>query len=538
MNWVGETCSRSCRRALTAAAALVAAFSASASLAATGADTAQVRHIDVDLAKADQPLDRSFNFSVGADYPGTLIRPDSLTQLNIAVNELGFRYIRFHAIFHDDLGTVRVVNGRTVYDWTKIDQLYDAFLAMGIKPFVELGFTPQALKTSDSSIFYWKGNTSHPDRAAWRALVGAFVRHLRERYGAEEVRGWYFEVWNEPNLDGFWEKADQQAYFNLYEDSARTIKAIDPQLRVGGPSTAGAAWVPELLNFAASRNIPIDFVTTHTYGVDGGFLDEKGQDDNKLSTNPDAIIGDVRRVREQIAASKFPNLPLYFTEWSSSYNPRDPVHDSYISAAYILTKLKATRPFAQGMSYWTYSDLFEEAGPPPTPFHGGFGLMNREGIRKASWFAYKYLNLLRGNEVPLNDGQALAAIEGGRASLLFWNWVQPEQKTSNRPFFTKVLPAKPSAPAAVRFANLRPGSYRVTVRRTGFKANDAHTRYIEMGSPTSLSAAQLDELQALSRDAPETNRVIRVGRDGRFTLRIPMRTNDVILLLLEPVGKR
>jgi xylan 1,4-beta-xylosidase len=505
-------------------------------MAAQGADPAQIRRIEVDLAKAGKPFDQSFNFSVGADYPGTLIRPESLAQLKTSVDEHGFRYIRFHAIFHDDLGTVKVVDGRTVYDWTKIDQLYDAFLGMGLKPFVELGFTPQALKTSDNKIFYWNGNTSHPDRAGWRALVDAFVRHLRERYGEEEVRSWYFEVWNEPNLDGFWEKADQKAYFDLYEDSARTIKAIDPQLRVGGPSTAGAAWVPEFLEFAAGRKIPVDFVTTHTYGVDGGFLDEKGQDDNKLSTNPDSIIGDVRRVREQIAASKFPNLPLYFTEWSSSYNPRDPVHDSYISAAYVLAKLKATRPYAQGMSYWTYSDLFEESGPPPTPFHGGFGLMNREGIRKASWFAYKYLNLLRGNEVPTSDPQSLVATDGKKTGVLVWNWVQPEQKTSNRPFFTKLLPAQPSIPAKVGLSNLAPGSYRLTLRRTGFKANDAHSRYLEMGSPKDLTPAQLAELQGQARDVPEASSNVRIGRDGRFSTTVPMRTNDVILLQLEPVG--
>ena len=182
--------------------------------------------------------------------------------------------------------------------------------------------------------------------------------------------------------------------------TARTIKAIDPTLRVGGPSTAGAAWVPEFLDHVHKSGAPVDFVTTHTYGVDGGFLDEEGQGDTKLSPSPDAIIGDVRRVRQQIEASPFPALPLFFTEWSTSYTPRDPVHDSYISAPYILSKLKATQGLVQGMSYWTYSDLFEEPGPPPTPFHGGFGLINREGIRKPACFAYKYLNALRGKEIP------------------------------------------------------------------------------------------------------------------------------------------
>jgi xylan 1,4-beta-xylosidase len=530
-----STLSRLLGQAPALAAAIACVLAPTASAQTT---EAQIRRIEIDIRKAAGPLDRSFNFSVGSDYPGTLIRPESLAQLKLAADELGFRYVRFHAIFHDVLGTVRVENGKAVYDWTKIDRLYDALLGMGIKPFVELGFTPEAMASSPQTIFYWKGNTSHPEPEAWRALVDAFVRHLRSRYGAAEVRKWYFEVWNEPNLAGFWERADQQAYFQLYEDSARAIKAIDPTLRVGGPATAGAAWVPEFLAFAAKRRLPVDFVATHTYGVDGGFLDEEGQDDNRLSTNPDAVVGDVRRVREQIAASTFPRLPLFFTEWSASYNPRDPVHDSYISAAYILTKLKATRGVAQGMSYWTFSDLFEEAGPPPTPFHGGFGLLNREGIRKPAFFAYKYLNLLRGREVPSADPQSQAATDAGRTAVLLWDWQQPKQTLSNRPFFTRILPAQDAPPAELHFSGLAPGSYRLTLRRTGFKANDAHTRYLEMGSPASLSQTQLTELGALTRDLPEIRATIRIGKAGSHVLRVPMRTNDVVLALIEPVDGR
>ncbi|WP_083671976.1 GH39 family glycosyl hydrolase [Sphingomonas montana] len=502
------------------------------------AGRAATRTVDVDLGKAGAPMDQSFRLSVGSDYAGTLIRPDSLAQLDTAVRELGFRYVRFHAPFHDELRTVRVENGRTVYDWTRLDQLIDGLLARKIKPFVELGFTPEAMATSKQTIFYWKGNTSHPEPKAWAALVDAFVRHARQRYGAAEVRSWFFEVWNEPNLAGFWEKADQKAYFELYESSARTIKAIDPQLRVGGPSTAGAAWVPELLAYVAKRGVPIDFLTTHTYGVDGGFLDEKGQDDNKLSTNPDAVVADVRKVRGEIDATAYRGLPLYFTEWSASYNPRDPVHDSYVSAAYILGKLRATRGLAQGMSYWTYSDLFEEAGVPPTSFHGGFGLMNREGIRKASWFAYKYLNQLRGNEIATGDAEALATTTKGRTDVLLWAWRQPAQSVSNRPFFTKVLPASAQPSAVVRFAGLAPGRYRLTLRRTGFKANDAHTRYLELGSPKDLTSAQVQELQALTRDLPELTRTVQVGPDGRHAATVPMRANDVVLATVERIAAR
>jgi len=517
------------------AAFLLAACTASLAGAApaTGGQ-APVRTIVVDVQKGGAPLDRFFDLSVGSDYPGTLIRPDSQAELQTAVDELGFRYVRFHAIFHDVLGTVKMVDGKASYDWSNLDRLYDQLLARRIKPFVELGFTPQALKTSDNKIFWWNGNTSHPKPDAWGALVGAFVRHLEQRYGKAEVGTWYFEVWNEPNLDGFWEKADQQAYFDLYENSARTIKAIDPQLRVGGPSTAGAAWVPEFLSFVAERKVPIDFVTTHTYGVDGGFLDEEGKEDTRLSKSPDAIVGDVRRVREQISASSYPNLPLYFTEWSTSYTPRDPVHDSYVSAPYILTKLKGARGLLQGMSYWTYSDIFYESGPPPSPFHGGFGLMNREGIRKPAWFAYKYLHALRGREIPSADGQAWLATDGRRTAALVWDWQQPEQKVSDRPFFTKVLPPKAAASVRVAFIGLKPGSYHVVVHRTGFRRNDPQTAWLEMGSPEALGPTQLHQLQALTRDRPERADAVRIGTSGRYVTELPMRTNDVVLVTIDP----
>ena len=492
------------------------------------------RHIVVNLDDSAGPVDRFFDFSVGSDYPGTLIRDDSQAQLKLVVDELGFRYIRFHAIFHDVLGTVRFEDGKTVYNWSKIDQLYDDLLARHIKPFVELGFTPKALATSQNSIFYWNGNTSHPNPEGWRNLVDAFIRHIEERYGRDEVRTWYFEVWNEPNLSGFWEGGDQKAYFELYDLTAKTIKSIDPALRVGGPATAGAAWVPEFLAHVKQSGASVDFVTTHTYGVQGGFLDEKGIGDTKLDPSPDAIIGDVRRVREQISASPFPGLPLYFSEWSTSYTPRDSVHDSYISAPYILTKLKASHGLAQGMSYWTYTDLFEEPGPPTASFQGGFGLLNREGIRKPAFFAYKYLHALQGESLATSDSQAMLATQDGNLTAVIWDFEQPVQNVSNRSFYTEVVPAHPAAPVQLQVTHLAPDTpYRLEVHRAGYHTNDAYTAYLEMGSPKDLSAKQIAQLNELTRDAPETDKVIQSGADGTAEMTLPMNSNDIVLVKLE-----
>jgi xylan 1,4-beta-xylosidase len=490
------------------------------------------RQVALDMSQATQPLDRFFDLCVGSDFPGTLIRDDSQAQLKTTVDELGFRYIRFHDIFHDVLGTVKSVDGKIVYDWTKIDYLYDALLAKKIKPFVELGFSPDALKTSDQTIFYWKGNTSHPRFDLWAHLIDAFARHIIARYGIEEVRTWFFEVWNEPNLDGFFQYADQQAYFALYALTARALKAVDAGLRVGGPSTAGASWVPEFLAYTHETNAPVDFVTTHTYGVEGGFLDEEGKSDTKLSPSPDAIVGDVKRVRAEIEASAYPGLPLYFTEWSTSYTPRDLVHDSYISAPYILSKLKASQGLLQGMSYWVYTDLFEEPGPPPTPFHGGFGLQTREGIRKPAWFAYKYLHALQGNALPSSDAQVWAAADGDTVVAVIWDFQQPVQKVSNKPFYSRIVPNASAAPVALSVAGLKPGSYSLEIRRTGYRNNDAYSAYIDMKAPASLNPAQLTQLQGLTQDQPEVRKVT-VGTNGKASLNLPMSSNDIVLVTLK-----
>jgi xylan 1,4-beta-xylosidase len=312
------------------------------------------------------------------------------------------------------------------------------------------------------------------------------------------------------------------------------IKAIDPKLRVGGPATAGAAWVPEFLSYAQSQGLPADFVTTHSYGVDGGFLDENGKSDIKLSRDPDAVVHDVRAVRSQIEASKQPGLPLFFTEWSSSYSPRDPMHDDYFGAAYILSKLRRSEGLAQGMSYWTFSDLFEEPGPQNRPFEGGFGLMTPQGLRKASWFAFKYLADLGDRELPTHDEQSISAVKGETIQVLAWRDVLPQQPVSNRSFFTRVRPAADASPLSIRISGLKPGRYQSKVRRTGYRQNDAYTAYLEMGQPATLTNAQLRKLRALTMDIPIAS-TVDVRADGMFKVELPMRDHDVVMMELSPL---
>lgn len=490
------------------------------------------REIKADMAQVKGARDMFWQTCVGAGHAALLLRAENQAHLRLIHDETGFTFVRFHGVLTDDMGVYREVDGKPVYDFSKVDAVYGAILEAGMKPFVELSFMPEALAIEHRPIFFWKANGSPPkDYGKWSDLIAAFTRHLTDRFGREEVESWRFEVWNEPNLDGFWNGANQAEYFRLYDTTARAIKAVDPALVVGGPATAGAAWVPDFLEHAQKAGVAADFVATHTYGVAGGFLDEFGKDDNKLIPSPDSIVGDVRRVRKEIEEIK-PGLPLHFTEWSASYNPRDPVHDAYLSAAFILDKLKKSEGLAQSMSYWAYTDLFEEPGPPPTPFHGGFGLINREGIRKAAFFAYKYLNELGPQELIGGDAQSWVTRDGDDFAMLAWNFTTPDQTESNRPFFRKVHPAEASVPIVLEVGHLKSGTYRLSLHRTGYRANDAYSRYIDWGLPDSLTQAQVSELQRLSADTPEAVETVHVDATGRFATHIDMRTNDVVLVTL------
>ena len=155
----------------------------------------------------------------------------------------GFRFVRFHGLFHDDMFVYRENNGVAVYNFQYIDELFDRLLEIGMRPFVEFGFCPGDLATEKGTVFWWKGNGSPPkDFGKWAELVRKSVSHWVSRYGVDEVRRWYFEVWNEPNLHPFF-RGTRSQYFELYKVSALAVKQIDSQLRVGGPATSN--FVPD-----------------------------------------------------------------------------------------------------------------------------------------------------------------------------------------------------------------------------------------------------------------------------------------------------
>jgi len=495
-----------------------------------------VRVIQADINQVKGATSTVWRECVGAGRANEGLRADWQEQLRLVKKECGFKYIRMHGLLHDDMGVYfEDEKGNPIYNWQYIDQLYDFLLSIGIKPFVELSFMPKALASGDKTVFWWKGNITPPkSHDKWYDFMKALTEHFTQRYGAEEVKTWYFEVWNEPNLVFFF-SSTMEEYFKLYDYTVKAIKAVDADYKVGGPASAGNAWIPQLIEHCTKTNIPIDFIATHDYAVSQGYFDASGTTGTVLSQDPKAITKNVINSKNQILSSAKPNLELHYTEWSTSYTPTDPVHDTYHSAAFILDKVKGTETVTNSLSYWVFTDIFEENGPRTTPFHGGFGMLNYQSIKKPAYFVYTFLNKL-GNTELQNADQAswICKNQNGDIQTLLWDFTltKPTDTINNQVYYKRDLPSKEKGVAQIKLSNVTEGKYLLKITKVGYKSNDAYATYLQLNSPNQLTQQQVQFIKDCNSGNPYINQVIEVKSDKLFTYELPMRENDVYFIEL------
>ncbi|MBN1417065.1 MAG: glycoside hydrolase [Bacteroidales bacterium] len=495
------------------------------------------RVINIDFSREAGPLNKMFNECVGAGRANEGLRADWQQQLTYVKKECGFRYIRMHGLLTDDMGVYKEDrNGNPQYNYMYVDVLFDFLQSIGLKPFVELGFMPSALASGNKTIFWWQGNVTPPkDYEKWEALIRNLTQHFTERYGADEVKTWYFEVWNEPNLSpGFW-TGTQEEYFKLYEYSAKAVKSVHPEYRIGGPATAGAAWEPELIDFCVKNDVPIDFISTHAYGVNQGYLDEYGNSGTVLAPQEFAVSGDVLRSKDEITHSPMPGLELHYTEWSASYTPSDPIHDSYHEAAYILQKIKQVGTAANSMSYWVFTDIFEESAPRFEPFHGGFGLLTIQGINKPAFYAYQFLNRLGNIELTNNDPTSLVCKDSeSNIQVLAWDYTytHPGDSVNNQEYYNQDLPSKPKGKLKINISNIPEGTYSLEVIKVGYHCNDAYSTYLSIGKPAQLSKVQVEQIKKQNDGSPLLKDIIPVKAGIPFMKEMDIHENDVLFFNL------
>ena len=508
---------------------------------ASASETAALpeRTITADINQVAGPLDTSFKECIGAGRANEGLRADWQDQLRAARRECGFKYIRMHGLLTDDMGVYQEdTQGIPIYNWQYIDRLYDFLLSINVKPFVELSFMPKALASGNKTVFWWNGNVTPPKSyEKWADFMRHLVAHFQDRYGHDEVKSWYFEVWNEPDLHNIFFTGTKEDYFKLYEVTSKAIKSVSSDYRVGGPATAMGQWDQSFIEFCQSNDVPLDFISSHAYGVKQGFVDTTGQRGTVIDADTNSVIGRMVSERKMIDASPISDLPLHFTEWSSAYTPTDFMHDTYQQAAFILSKVKGAYQSVNSMSYWTFTDIFEENGPRMTPFHGGFGLINYEDLKKPAFYAFKFLNELGPTELTNSDSASwVCKSSDGSVQVLFWNYtpIVPPEGTNDQQFYRQEIPAKDFGRVELCFTNLPPGSYSLTIYQTGYRANDVFTSYLDLGAPSQLTPSQVGVLREASNDDPEDVETIQVKNGQPFVRAFEMRQNDVYFVKLLP----
>ena len=459
-----------------------------------------------DLGGATAPLPHVWEHTVGSGRALLALRADWQAQLRGAHQELGFRHVRFHDLLSDDMGTVVQPRGATVFSFHNADVIYDALLDMGVRPFVELSFMPTSIASGERTVFAYHANVTPPsDMRDWQDLIRRLTEHWIERYGREEVRRWYFEVWNEPNLEEFW-SGTRSDYFTLYRSTARVLKEADPDLRVGGPATAQNGWIPEFLEFCRKHDVPADFVSTHHYPTDA----LGGEDDDTEARLARATRG-VLRDQAAEARRQAGDRPLYYTEWNTSSDARDPLHDAPWAAAFVAKAALEASGIVDGYAFWTFSDIFEETYFPSVPFHGGFGLMSIHGIPKPTYRAFELLHAL---------GEERLELAGTHPTVDAW--ATRRETALVLLLANHALPRQPIEPESVRIeieGARRPA--RAVLRRVDDTHANAVAAWRLMGAPEYPSPGQVEELIEASRLIDEGVEIERLEDGLAVTLEMP-----------------
>lgn len=416
----------------------------------------------LDLNAPVRPYPHYWELCVGSCHAATVLREDVREHIRAAHRDCGFQYLRFHGLFDDDMSVViepMMPWGEPEISFYNVDSIFDFLLDTGMKPFVELGFMPEAFASGTQTLFHYKANNTPPkDYDQWGDFIKQFGQHLLDRYGKEEVSQWFFEVWNEPNLKFFF-SGTRDEYFKLYETTARALKSVDPCFRVGGPATSVNAWIPPFRAFCAEHDVPLDFISTHHYPSDdplSTFGMNEGTDDqsampsmDELKTLPkeeleermkgffqrenknprDILFQMTKKAKEEAG-----DLPLYYTEWNGSKE-----YDTSYQAAFIAQTLAYNDGLVEGYSFWTVSDIFEEMGMKGTAFKNEFGIQTNHGIPKPSYRMFETLHKAGDCRLPVEGGsrtaEAFALTDGAKATVIIYNHdierreISPEEVT-------------------------------------------------------------------------------------------------------------
>lgn len=491
--------------------------------------------VHVDTADRRGTLPRPWRACIGSEHlshlrcedhtGGRPIGAESVAALARVHDQLGVRRVRAHGTLGDDMGVYSEdggpgegTAGAPRHDFSRLDEVLDTVLSTGLRPVLELGFTPRALADPPHHEITPAGLANPPrDLTRWADLVTALVAHLRWRHGdAELADGWVLEVWNEPNLGCFW-TGDQDDYLRLYDATVAAVRQAHPTLPVAGPATAAVGWLDAFVAHAAATGTPLDLLTPHAYGI------------------PPL---DVRPVLERHGRA---GTPVWWTEWGPTPTHFAPVNDHPWTVPFTARGMLAAAGTGAALACWVASDHFEELGRPPRLVHGGFGLLSVGGLAKPRFWALYALEQLGDEEVGValdGDGadslvQAWAGTDAsdgrpGRLAVAVWNGtLQQHDWAEERADLHRTVRIEATA--------LPAGRYAVRHRRVDADHSHLARHAADLGVEDWPDASQWEALAERDDMAELPHDPVAAGPDGAVTLHLDLPTSALSLIELTPL---
>lgn len=481
------------------------------------------------------------DFCIGTGRMGLALQKEYMEQLQFVQKEIGFRHIRGHGLFSDDMAIYQEYEDesgakKAEYNFTYLDMVMDSYRKCGLRPFLELGFMPEKMASGKQTVFYWKGNVTPPkDYQNWCELVTATLRHLMERYGAEEVVQWPIEVWNEPNLPGFWKDADMEEYFRLFRRTYEAVKTLDKRFQVGGPAICGVQdelWIREFLNDCRKEKIKPDFITRHHYTTE--FPKTEGHYGYAALSDAEQGFANLQSTRDIIDSfEEYKGLKIHLTEFNTSYIPNCPLHDTNQNAAYLAQQLSRLGDVNESYSYWTFGDIFEEQGVPFTPFHGGFGLVANGCIPKPTFWTFQFYKELiqkerSGECVHKSDDMVVLHTSDGGYRGIAWN--AGKERCGRELQFEITFPVENN----LKTENTR--KYLLLTKIVDEDTCNPLRLWHEMGEPSSLTEKQKKLLRDCAKPFISGSRI--EAEAGKLQVTFTVKEFGVVYFELQPVEVR
>ena len=486
--------------------------------------------------KADSKAKVSFNnhvdYCIGTGRMGLALTKEYYEELKLTQEEIGFSHIRGHGLFTDDMAIYHEyeIDGKKIieYNYTYLDRVLDMYQSLGLAPFFELGFMPKKMASGEQAIFYWKGNTTPPkDYKDWADMVSAMLKHCVDRYG-EQVYDWPIEVWNEPNLPGFWKDADMNEYFKLFEVSYKAVKKVSKKFKVGGPAVCGIRdefWIRNFLDFCVKKKLKPDFVTRHHYTTE--MPERDGHYGYQRLSDPEMGFANLKTSRDAIDSyPEFKGLPIHITEFNTSYIPNNPIHDTNINAAYMAQQLSRLGDVNESYSYWTFGDVFEEMGVPFSQFHGGFGLVAHHCIPKPTFWTFAFFKKLKkfGEKCIYKDDTTVLVADGkGGYAGGIWNMSAKDTDAE----ITVELDAKLKADVK------NGGKYTVLSELVDEKVCNPLKIWHDLGEPRYPSDAQVEIIKKGSK--PLSASSVVEAKAGKLTINFKLGAYGILFFTVNPL---